>query len=126
MSWTHCALLLLSFSIAAVVPTLLHQLAALPCNLQVDRGQPHNCCTPWARPCCLTDFVDLRAADDAVAKLSKETGHSERLAALAIDISNAKSVEAAAAALERDFAGKLGGVINNAAVSSRFPSATVD
>ena len=59
------------------------------------------------------------AADDAVARLAKETGHPERLAGLAVDISNAKSVEAAAQTLERDFAGKLGGLINNAAVSQR-------
>ena len=33
-----------------------------------------------------------------------------------VDISTPKGVEAAAQALERDFAGKLGGLINNAAV----------
>jgi NAD(P)-dependent dehydrogenase (short-subunit alcohol dehydrogenase family) len=57
------------------------------------------------------------AADDAVARLSEETGHPERLAAVAVDISNPKSIEAAAQTLERDFAGKLGGLINNAAAS---------
>ena len=56
------------------------------------------------------------AADDAVARLSKATGRPERLAGLAVDISNPKSIEAAAQTLERDFAGKLGGLINNAAV----------
>ena len=62
----------------------------------------------------------LRAADDAVTKLGKATGHPQRLAALAIDISDPKSIDAAAQTLERDFAGKLGGLINNAAV--RFQS----
>ena len=56
-------------------------------------------------------------ADDAVARLAEETGHPERLAALAVDISNPKSVEVAAWTLGLDFAGKLGGLINNAAVS---------
>ena len=63
----------------------------------------------------------LCAADEAVAKLAEETGHPERLAALAIDISSPKSVETAAQTLERDFIGKLGGLINNAAVSSEHP-----
>ncbi len=60
----------------------------------------------------------LHAADAAVAKLGKATGHPERLAALAVDISDPKSIEAATQTLERDFAGKLGGLINNAAVRS--------
>ncbi len=63
----------------------------------------------------------MSAADAAVAKLAEETGHPERLAALAIDISSPKSVEAAAQTLERDFVGKLGGLINNAAVSAGHP-----
>ncbi len=58
----------------------------------------------------------LHAADDAVAKLGMATGHPERLAALAVDISSPDSIEAAAQTLERDFAGKLCGLINNAAV----------
>ena len=58
----------------------------------------------------------LCAADEAVAKLGEETGHPERLATLVIEVSNKKSVEAAAAALARDFRGKLGGLINNAGV----------
>ena len=65
------------------------------------------------------DSVYALAADEAVAKLGKETGHPERLAALVVDISSPKSIEAAAAELERDFAGKLGGLINNAAVRFR-------
>jgi hypothetical protein len=60
------------------------------------------------------------AADDAVARLAEETGHPERLAAVAVDISNPKSVEAAAQTLERGFAGKLGGLINNAAVGTKL------
>ena len=51
-----------------------------------------------------------------MAKLGKETGHPERVAALAVEVSNSKSIEAAASALERDYAGKLGGLINNAGV----------
>ena len=56
------------------------------------------------------------AADEAAARLAKETGHPERVAALAVDVSDPKSVEAAAADLDRDYGGKLGGLINNAAV----------
>ncbi len=58
----------------------------------------------------------LHAADEAAARLGKETGHPERVAALTVDISEPKSIEAAAQTLERDYAGKLGGLINNAAV----------
>ena len=65
-----------------------------------------------ANPAC------LYAADEAAARLGKETGHPERVAALAIDVSDPKSADAAAAVLKRDFAGKLGGLINNAAVRS--------
>ena len=60
--------------------------------------------------------VSLCAADEAAQKLGKETGHPERLAALAVDVSDAKSIEAAAQTLEQDYAGKLGGLINNAGV----------
>ena len=70
---------------------------------------------------CSPDLGPICAADDAVARLAKETGHPERLGALAVDISNAKSVDAAARTLEREFAGKLGGLINNAAVSAGPP-----
>ena len=58
----------------------------------------------------------LHAADEAAARLGKETGHPERIAALAVDIADSKSIEAAAQTLQRDYAGKLGGLINNAAV----------
>ncbi len=61
----------------------------------------------------------MYAANEAAARLGKETGHPERVAALAIDISEPKSIEAAAQTLERDYAGKLGGLINNAAVRCR-------
>ena len=64
---------------------------------------------------CLTTFV-ARAADEAVQKLVKETGEPKRLAALAVDVSDPKSIDAAAQTLEREYAGKLGGLINNAGV----------
>ena len=55
-------------------------------------------------------------ADEAAARLSKETGCPERVAALALDVTDRASIEATAATIERDFAGRLGGLINNAAV----------
>ena len=63
----------------------------------------------------------VHAANDAVARLGEETSHPERVAGLAVDISDPKSIEAAAQTLERDYAGKLGGLINNAAVRQRAP-----
>ncbi len=65
---------------------------------------------------CMTAFMSGRAADEAVQKLVKETGEPKRLAALAVDVSDPKSVDAAAQTLEREYAGKLGGLINNAGV----------
>ena len=56
------------------------------------------------------------AADEAVQKLVKETGEPKRLAALAIDVSDPKSIDAASQTLEREYASKLGGLINNAGV----------
>jgi len=55
-------------------------------------------------------------ADEAAARLIKETGRPERVAALALDVTDRASIEAAVTAVERDFAGRLGGLINNAAV----------
>ena len=46
----------------------------------------------------------------------KETGEPKRLAALVVDVSDPKSIDAAAETLEREYAGKLGGLINNAGV----------
>ena len=38
------------------------------------------------------------------------------MAALELDVTDKASIEAAATAIERDFASRLGGLINNAAV----------
>ena len=67
----------------------------------------------------------VHAANDAVTRLGEETSHPEHVAGLAIDISDPESIEAAAQTLERDYAGKLGGLINNAAVRRRAPIAIV-
>ena len=55
-------------------------------------------------------------ADEAAARLIEETGRPERVATLALDVTDQASIEAAATSVERDFAGRLGGLINNAAV----------
>ena len=74
------------------------------------------CPTQLTSPAAVFTSGFLHTADEAVTKLGKETNHPERLAALVVDISSPKSIETAAAELQRDFAGKLGGLINNAAV----------
>ena len=56
------------------------------------------------------------AGDEAVTKLGKETGHPERLATLVVDTSKPESIDAAAAKLEAEYAGRLGGLVSNAGV----------
>ena len=65
----------------------------------------------WWFPC---------AADDASARLAKETGKPNIIGAVALDTSNPESISAAVQNLVKGFEGKLDTLINNAAVSAPF------
>jgi NAD(P)-dependent dehydrogenase (short-subunit alcohol dehydrogenase family) len=56
-------------------------------------------------------------ADDASARLAKETGKPDIIGAVALDTSKPESISAAVHNLVKGFEGKLDTLINNAAVS---------
>ena len=67
--------------------------------------------------------VALRAADEASARLVKETGKPDIIGAVALDTSKPESISAAVHNLVKGFEGKLDTLINNAAVSTHRPAA---